>query len=278
MNSLLSPEPQDRRTRRRVSHPPPDDEDIVITGSNDDDVIIMSPSGGIEGSPYSSSVREFPLKVRCRTDVHKISVLSVRHLPLVIPLPRRPHCDVIRVLLVCFQSTPLRDVVTQLSVILDVPRPRLLLMREEVELPTDSTVGEHGLGIADIIGESRDLSSKHTELRQHEEQQDVSSALNNRILYVVAECVVMAAEGGAVAGSITVKLQSKDRDSSHEFSLNKVCSSASPSSFSSWSSFSRQPPNILFVCLCSGCTAGLCLLSVPVPGVPQCQESRHLPL
>lgn len=161
MNSLLSPEPQDRRTRRRVSHPPPDDEDIVITGSSDD-VIIMSPSGGVEGSPYSSSVREFPLKVRCRTDVHKIPVLSVRHLPLVIPLSQMPRCDVIRVLLVYFQSTPLRDVVAQLSVILDVPHPRLMLMREEVELQTDSTVGEHGLGIADIIGESRDLSSKPT--------------------------------------------------------------------------------------------------------------------
>lgn len=162
VSSLLSPEPQDRRTRRRVSRPPPDDEDIVITGSNDDDVIIMSPSGGVENSPYSSSAREFPLKVRCRTDVHKISVLSVRHSPLVIPLPQRPRCDVIRVLLVCFQSTPLRDVVAQLSVILDVPCPRLLLMREEVELPADSTVGEHGLGIADIIGESGDLSSKQT--------------------------------------------------------------------------------------------------------------------
>lgn len=95
VNSLLSPEPQDRRTRRRVSHPPPADDDIIITGSNDDDVIIMSPSGGVEDSPYSSSVREFPLKVRCRTDVHKISVLSVRHSPLVIPLPQRPRCDVI---------------------------------------------------------------------------------------------------------------------------------------------------------------------------------------
>lgn len=163
VNSLLSPEPPDRRTRRRVSHPPPDDDDIIITGSNDDDVIIMmSPSGDVEGSPYSSSVREFPLKVRCRTDVHKISVLSVRRSPPVIPRPQRPRCDVICVLLMCFQSTPLRDVVAQLSVILDVPCPRLLLMREEVELPTDSTVGEHGLGIADIIGESRDLSSKQT--------------------------------------------------------------------------------------------------------------------
>lgn len=43
----------------------------------------------------------------------------------------------------------------QLSVILKVPPPRLLLLREEVELPADSSVGELGLGITDIIGESQ---------------------------------------------------------------------------------------------------------------------------
>lgn len=47
--------------------------------------------------------------------------------------------------------------VAQLSAILNVPPARLLLMREEVELPTDSTVGALGLGITDIIGESRDV-------------------------------------------------------------------------------------------------------------------------
>lgn len=54
------------------------------------------------------------------------------------------------------QSTPLADVVTQLASILDVPRPRLLLMRGEVELPVDATVRELGLCIADIIGKSCD--------------------------------------------------------------------------------------------------------------------------
>ncbi|KAE8282711.1 NFATC2-interacting protein [Larimichthys crocea] len=108
-----------------------------------------------------SSVREIPLKVRCRTDVHKIPVLS---------------------------STPLSDVLTQLSVILDIPPPRLLLLKEEVELPTHSTVGELGLGIADII-----------------------------------ECVVMAAEErhGADSSIVSVRLQSRDRDSSQEFSLRR---------------------------------------------------------
>ncbi|KAM9346266.1 NFATC2-interacting protein [Symphorus nematophorus] len=163
VNSLLSPEPRDRRTRRRrVPSPDSDDDDVIIMTPSNDDVIITSPNPGVQDSPYSSSVREIPLKIRCRTDVHKIPVLS---------------------------STPLSDVVSQLSVLLNVPPPRLLLMKEEVELPTDSTVGENGLGIADII-----------------------------------ECVVMAPEDKSEAGNdsssrITVRLQSKDRDSSQEFSL-----------------------------------------------------------
>lgn len=154
VNSLLSPEPQNTRTRRRRGLPSTDDDD--------DDVIIMTPTSGGHDSPYSSAVREIPLKIRCRTDVHKIPVLS---------------------------STPLKEVVTRMSVILNVPPPRLLLLREEVELPTDSTVGELGLGIADII-----------------------------------ECVVMAAEDKGEAGdssSITVRLQGKDRNSLQEFSLHR---------------------------------------------------------
>ncbi|XP_051243930.1 NFATC2-interacting protein [Dicentrarchus labrax] len=187
VNSLLSPEPQDRRARRRPGRsgrpgrPSPDDDEIIITSPNDDviitspnddviimnpndDVIITSPNPALPDSPYSSSVREIPLKIRCRTDVHKIPVLS---------------------------STPLSDVLTQLSVILAVPPPRLLLLREEEELPTHSTVSELGLGIADII-----------------------------------ECVVMAAEDkgdatGDGRNDITVRLQSKDRDASQEFSLHR---------------------------------------------------------
>ncbi|XP_075871474.1 NFATC2-interacting protein [Nelusetta ayraudi] len=162
VSSLLSPELQPRRTRRHCGG---GDDDVIASSrhdeeDDDDDVTIVTPPGAAEASsPYS---REFPLKVRCRTDVHKISVLS---------------------------STPLADVVTQMSSILDVPRPRLLMMREEAELPTDATVRELGLCIADII-----------------------------------ECVVMAAEGGAVGGaegSITVKLQSNGRDSSHHFTVNR---------------------------------------------------------
>lgn len=75
---LLSPEPQDRRSRCRRGLPSPDDDDVIIMNPNDDDVIIMNPNSGHQDSPYSSSVREIPLKIRCRTDVHKIPVLSVR--------------------------------------------------------------------------------------------------------------------------------------------------------------------------------------------------------
>ncbi|XP_070837720.1 NFATC2-interacting protein [Chaetodon trifascialis] len=154
VNSLLSPEPQNRRTRRRQNLP----------SADEDDVIELNPDAGGQDLSYSSLIREIPLKIRCRTDVHKIPVLS---------------------------STPLGDVVTQLSDILHVPPSRLLLLREDTELPTDSTVSELGLGIADII-----------------------------------ECVVMAAEdesevGGDGSSSITVRLQSKDRDSSQEFSLHR---------------------------------------------------------
>ncbi|XP_041813711.1 NFATC2-interacting protein [Chelmon rostratus] len=150
VTSLLSPEPQNRRTRRRRA-PPSEDQD---------DVIDLNPDSGVEDFSYSSLIREIPLKIRCRTDVHKIPVLS---------------------------STPLHTVVTQLSDVLHVPPSRLLLLREEVELPADSTVGELGLGIADII-----------------------------------ECVVMAAEDDSGGGSsITVRLQSKDRDSSQDFSLHR---------------------------------------------------------
>uniref|UniRef100_A0A8D0AJG9 NFATC2-interacting protein n=2 Tax=Sander lucioperca TaxID=283035 RepID=A0A8D0AJG9_SANLU len=162
VNYLLSPEPQDRSCRSSRNSRSCND-DVIIMSPDDDGV--MNPDSGLQDSPYSSLVREIPLKIRCRTDVHKIQVQS---------------------------STPLSEVVTQLSGILSVPPPRLLLLREDVELPTHSTVGELGLGIADII-----------------------------------ECVVMAAEdqrgdsSSSSSSRMTVRLQSKDRDSSQEFSLHR---------------------------------------------------------
>lgn len=56
---------------------------------------------------------------------------------------------------VLFQSTRLSEVLGRLAAILEVPPPRLLLLREELELPAGATVGQLGLGIADILGESR---------------------------------------------------------------------------------------------------------------------------
>uniref|UniRef100_UPI0037E840AE NFATC2-interacting protein n=1 Tax=Semicossyphus pulcher TaxID=241346 RepID=UPI0037E840AE len=167
VSSLLTPEPKDKRSRCRRGSPSPEDDDVILINSNnDDDVVLLSPNARVQDSPYSSSVREIPLKIRCRTDVHKIRVLL---------------------------STPLSDVVTQLSVILNVPPQRLLLMRKEVELPTDATVGELGLGIADII---------ECDVMAAEEKSSTDSSSRSR-------------------GSITVRLQSKDRDSSQEFSLHK---------------------------------------------------------
>ncbi|XP_034750490.1 NFATC2-interacting protein isoform X3 [Etheostoma cragini] len=168
VNSLLSPDPQDRGSRRSrrcnddVLILNPNDDSVMHPDDDDDDVLILNPDPGLPDSPYSSLVREIPLKVRCRTDVHKVQVQS---------------------------STPLNAVVTQLSAVLAVPPARLLLLRDDVELPTHATVGELGLGIADII-----------------------------------ECVVMAAEdepGADSSRTITVRLQSKDRDSSQEFSLHR---------------------------------------------------------
>lgn len=51
------------------------------------------------------------------------------------------------------QTAPLSVAVQQLSVKLNVPPSRILLLRKDMELPVDSTANELGLGIADIIGE-----------------------------------------------------------------------------------------------------------------------------
>lgn len=72
VSSLLSPEPQGGRSRRRRGPPMSHPENVRVDDDDDDDVIIMSPE------PEGSSVREIPLKIRCRTEIHKIPVLSVR--------------------------------------------------------------------------------------------------------------------------------------------------------------------------------------------------------
>ncbi|KAM3864003.1 NFATC2-interacting protein [Diretmus argenteus] len=98
---------------------PPEEDD-------DGDVIIVTSSSGRQGPPQESpqAARVIPLKIRCRTDLHKIPVLS---------------------------SAPLSTVVDQLAAKLKVPPFRILLLRKERELPTHLSADQLGLGIADII-------------------------------------------------------------------------------------------------------------------------------
>ncbi|RVE70082.1 hypothetical protein OJAV_G00083950 [Oryzias javanicus] len=121
----------------------------------DDDIIILEPRGALQRPASSGPACKMSLKVRCRTEIHRVPVLP---------------------------STPLGEVLGHLSGILKVPPPQLLLLREEEELPPHLTVDELRLGIADII-----------------------------------DCVVMATE--QQSGSITVRLQSRDRGSSQSFSV-----------------------------------------------------------
>ncbi|XP_039649769.1 NFATC2-interacting protein [Perca fluviatilis] len=81
VNYLLSPEPQDRSSRSSRSSRRCNDDVLIVSSNddsvlnlNDDDVVIVSSDSGLQDSPYSSLVREIPLKIRCRTDVHKIQV------------------------------------------------------------------------------------------------------------------------------------------------------------------------------------------------------------
>ncbi|XP_024117966.1 NFATC2-interacting protein isoform X2 [Oryzias melastigma] len=127
--------------------PPPVEED--------DDIIILEAPGARRRPASSSPACRMSLKVRCRTEIHRVPVLP---------------------------STPLGEVLGQLSVILKVPPSQLLLLREEEELSPQLTVDELRLGIADII-----------------------------------DCVVMATE--EQSSSITVRLQSRDRGSSQSFSV-----------------------------------------------------------
>ncbi|XP_071389933.1 NFATC2-interacting protein [Centroberyx affinis] len=181
VSSLLSPSPEmggrrSRRSRRTCSAPLEEEEEVEQQYSNDndnddddDDIIIVTPGAGPRGSPSARegsplTAREIPLKVRCRTDLHKIPVLS---------------------------SAPLSKVVDELSVKLQVPPSRILLLRKEVELSTHLTANELGLGIADII-----------------------------------DCVVMAADEKQRpveddSNVITVRLQGKEKGSTQEYSLHR---------------------------------------------------------
>ncbi|XP_034046787.1 NFATC2-interacting protein-like isoform X2 [Thalassophryne amazonica] len=138
LTSLLSPSPetQGRNLRGHWSEPSEDED------PRKGDVNILSSSGTL-------SVREIPLKVRCRMEIHKVPVLSL---------------------------APLSEVVTQLSIKLKTPPSSLLLMKQEVELQTHLSV----------------------------------------------ECVVMAEdEHRASDDVITIRLQSKSKNTSQDFSLHR---------------------------------------------------------
>ncbi|KAM4598399.1 NFATC2-interacting protein isoform 2-T2 [Polymixia lowei] len=126
--SLLSPSPESsegRSTRKGRRHLP----SAASEQCEDDDIIIITPGSGSQ-SPLSAreeshlTAREIPLKFRCRTDLHKIPVMS---------------------------SAPLSEAVDKLSIKLKVPPSRILLLKKEKELPIHLTANELGLSIADII-------------------------------------------------------------------------------------------------------------------------------
>ncbi|XP_051905067.1 NFATC2-interacting protein [Hippocampus zosterae] len=82
----------------------------------DDDVIVMEP--GLQSCDLQV------LKVRCRTDIYKLTVTA---------------------------STSVSQMASQMAEILGVPVFRLRLLREEAELAAEASVGELGLDITDIL-------------------------------------------------------------------------------------------------------------------------------
>ncbi|KAG9264437.1 NFATC2-interacting protein [Astyanax mexicanus] len=134
-----------------------DDDDDIIIVSNEDKQKRRAPRPEPRGP-----AREISLKFRWRTDVHRIPLLS---------------------------TAPLSQAVDQLSAKLKVPPSQILLLKQETELPTQSTLAELGLGIADII-----------------------------------DCVVVTEdkeEENSSRDLITVRLQGKEKGSAQEYSLHK---------------------------------------------------------
>ncbi|XP_030649498.1 NFATC2-interacting protein [Chanos chanos] len=142
-----------------------DDEDEEDDDDDDDVVVITSDNKRKRNAPcpeVNKTSREISLKFRCRTDVYRIPVLT---------------------------TAPLSEAVDQLSIKLNVPPTRILLLKKEMELPVHASANQLDLGIADII-----------------------------------DCVVIA-EGkqdeSDQSDVITVRLQSKEKASSQEYSLRK---------------------------------------------------------
>uniref|UniRef100_A0A3B3QXX5 SAGA complex associated factor 29 n=1 Tax=Paramormyrops kingsleyae TaxID=1676925 RepID=A0A3B3QXX5_9TELE len=130
-----------------------------LSDSEDDDIIVVSDR--LSAPAQCEKPREISLKIRYRADVHKVPIRS---------------------------TSPLRTAVSQMSVKLSVPPQRILLLRNDTELPVESTPSVLGLGIADII-----------------------------------DCVVLHDEVDTEKSGdvITLRLQGKDKGSSQDFSIHK---------------------------------------------------------
>nr|XP_055050332.1 NFATC2-interacting protein-like isoform X2 [Misgurnus anguillicaudatus] len=119
--ACLSPVYQEPVIEYRNSPSPVNDYD------EDDEIIILSDNKRKRRHPnteHRDVAREISLKFRCRTELHKIPILS---------------------------TAPLSKAVEQLAIKLNVRHSQILLLRKDVELPVHSSVSELGLGIADII-------------------------------------------------------------------------------------------------------------------------------
>ncbi|XP_016089829.1 NFATC2-interacting protein [Sinocyclocheilus grahami] len=118
----LSPEPQEPVVEYRNSPSP------VKDYADDDDIIIISSDSKKKRRPLNTEdrdcAREISLKFRCRTELHKIPILS---------------------------TAPLSKAVEQLAIKLNVRPSQILLLNKDIDLPIHSSISELGLGIADII-------------------------------------------------------------------------------------------------------------------------------
>uniref|UniRef100_A0A671Q6U3 NFATC2-interacting protein n=1 Tax=Sinocyclocheilus anshuiensis TaxID=1608454 RepID=A0A671Q6U3_9TELE len=159
----LSPEPQEPVVECRNSPSPVKDYD-----DDDDDIIIISSDSKKKRRPLNTedrdSAREISLKFRCRTELHKIPILS---------------------------TSPLSKAVEQLAIKLNVRPSQILLLNKDIDLPIHSSISELGLGIADIIDcvvtenkqEESDKSNVITVRLQGKEKASVQEYSLHKVLY-----------------------------------------------------------------------------------------------
>nr|XP_056720256.1 NFATC2-interacting protein [Euleptes europaea] len=114
-------------------------------GSDEDDVILID-------SPEPSESQELVLKIRCRTDLYRVSVQM---------------------------TDPLQRVVEHMGQTLKVHPSRILLLLRDRELAADATPRRLGLGVADIIDCVVETTSKESDnvgnLQLHVQGKDKSS-------------------------------------------------------------------------------------------------------